>query len=136
MAKTVLRLTNNFAGVKASGAGTYTFDLDVDLLLATEVVAGTPTVNIAGAAFTGETASTITVSRNSVDIFNISPSTASAIDFSQMGMYDTIGNTSDIVVTITGKAQIYLQLKKVSGYKTMFQPEQYGSHDDPASATS
>jgi hypothetical protein len=132
MAKTVLRLTNNYAGVKANAAGTYTFSLATDLLLPSEVVSGTPTVDIYGATFSGEAASTITVSRNSVDIFNISPSTASSIDFSQMGMKETINNTSDIVVVITGKAQIYLELRKSAGYKTKLEFEQFGSHDDPA----
>lgn len=123
----VLRLTNNYAGVKASAAGTYTIDLDVTLKGTNETVSGTQKVNIAGATFSGETASTITVSRNGEDIFNISPSTASNIDFSQTGMYDTINNTSDISVVITGKAQIYLELKKMEGYKTTYTPEQTGS---------
>lgn len=136
MAKHILRVTNNYAGVKANAAGTHTIDLDVDLKLATEAILGTPTVNIAGATFSGEAAASITVTRNGVDIFNISPSTASNIDFSQTGMIDNIENTKDIVVTITGKAQIYLELRKVAGYKTMFQPEQYGSYDNPASTTS
>ena len=42
-------------------------------------------------------------------------------------MCDTVNNTSDIVITITGKAQIYLELRKVSGYQTTYTPEQTGS---------
>src|SRR5687768_8795742 len=95
MAKHILRLTNNYAGVKANAAGTYTFDLAVDLKLPTETISGTPKVNIAGATFSGEASSAITVTRNGVDIFNIAPSTASDIDFSQTGMYDNIERSEE-----------------------------------------
>lgn len=132
MALHTLRLTNNYAGIKANAAGTHTIDLDVTLKKSNEVISGTPKVNIAGATFSGEAASAITVSRGGIDIFNISPSTASNIDFSQTGMCDNVNNTSDIVIVITGKAQIYLELKKVAGYNTMLEPEQYGVYDDPA----
>lgn len=127
MNKHILRLTNNFAGIKVNGAGAATISLATDLKLAAESISGTPTVQITGATFSGEAGSAITVTRNTEDIFNITPSTASEIDFSQMGMCDNINATYDIIVTITGKAQIYLQLHKTAGYKTTWRPEQEGS---------
>lgn len=127
MALHTLRLTNNYAGIKANAAGTYTIDLDVTLKGTRETVSGIQVVNIISATFSGEAASTITVTRNSVDILNITPSVAGTIDFKNTGMCDTVNNTSDIVITITGKAQIYLELRKVSGYQTTYTPEQTGS---------
>jgi hypothetical protein len=92
---------------------------------------GTPTVNIVGAHWTGAANSTITVVRNSVTILSIVADQPNNFDFEGLGFVDTVGNTSDIVVTIAGaEAALYLRLRKVDGYDTKIETGIYGSYDD------
>jgi hypothetical protein len=50
---------------------------------------------------------------------------------------ENIEEASDIVVTISGaQAECWLKLRKVSGYKTTIEPEQFGPYDNPAVAGS
>ena len=135
MAKRVISLRNNEALVKIEGAaGANTIDLDVDLLGAWEVVDGTPTVNIVGIVWT-TTTGTATIVRNGVTIAVCAGSTGSLTPNNGFHL-DNGGNTNDIVVTsATAEVQIWLKLHKVAGYKTKYQPEQFGSYDDPTSAT-
>ena len=138
MAKAILRKTHQSAGVKIYGASTETIDLSVDLLLAAgEVLAGaTQTVNISQFKWTGEAASTITITRNSIVIAKVDAGDSGEMNFAQSEMIENIQNTQDIVVTITGVAQLWITLRKVSGYATTREYEQFGSADNPAVAGS
>lgn len=132
MAKTVLRLTHNAAAVKVYGA-TETIDLQTDLLKANEELDGaTQRVSIYAIIASGA----YTITRNSVIIFQSTGTDPSTVNFNQFEMKDTIENASDIVVTVAAGYQVYLQLRKESGYKTKFEPEQFGSHDDPTQSGS
>ena len=130
MAATILRLTNSSAGLKCSGAATHTITLATDLLKASEVIQGTPTVNIQKVMWCGAAASTINITRNAVSIMDINSATAGSVDFSVFDMNETTNNTHNIVVTITGNAQIWLTLRKITGYATKIEPEQYGPTDN------
>ena len=134
MAKYVLTKTPTWSGVKCSGAGTYTFTLATDLLDATrEALDGaTQTVNIQEVQLSGAAASNVNITRNAVSILDADPSQGVALNFSQSGFIESVNNTFDIVVTITGNAQIWMKLRKVSGYKSKIEPEQFGSYDNPA----
>lgn len=98
----------------------------------------TQAANIVGVSWTGATGGIVTIVRNSVTVMTLQADAAGNLDFSgQMMIPDTISNTSDLVVTISGaQAECWLRLRKISGYKTTIQPEQYGSYDDPTVATS
>jgi hypothetical protein len=132
--KRLISLRNNEALVKIEGAaGAVTIGLATDLLGAAEVLdGGTQTVTLAGIRWTSVTG-TATIVRNGVTIASIA---AGSVGNFMENFYDDGGKTNDIVVTtVTGEVQIWLKLHKVGGYKTMIQPEQFGSYDNPASAS-
>lgn len=133
--KTVLKNTNNETVVKVAGASAAaTIDLQTDCLAATQALDGaTQTVNIVGLQYTGLASSSITVSRNSTNIFTIGAEGEGTIDLAAgAGFVDPIENTFDITVTIAGaEAQCYLVLRKIGGYATKVENATYGAYDDP-----
>lgn len=138
--KTILKKTHQEAVVKVAGTGeAETISLASDILAAGQALDGvTQTVNIVGATWTGAADGIITITRNSIVIMTLQANAAGALEFGgQMMLPDTIENTSDIVVTVSGaQAECWLRLRKVGGYKTTVEPEQFGSHDDPTVAGS
>jgi hypothetical protein len=132
--KTVLKKTHQEAVVKVAGtAASATISLANDLLPSTQAltVGGTPAVNIIGAHWTGAPTSTITVVRGGVTVLSITADQPTNFDFEGLGFVDTVGNTSDIVVTVAGAdAAVYLQLRKIDGYSSKVESAQFGSHDD------
>jgi hypothetical protein len=132
--KTVLKKAHQEAVVKVAGtAASATISLASDLLHTNQALTsgGTPTVNIVGAHWTGAPTSTITIVRNSVTIMSIAADQPTNFDFEGLGFVDSIGNTSDIVVTIAGgEAAVYLQLRKIAGYDDKVETGIYGSYDD------
>ena len=121
-AKTVLKKTDLEAIVKVAGTGAAeTIDLAADLLPSSQAltVSGTPTVNIVGVQWTGASGGVITITRNSVVVMTLQANaTNNYLDFSGQNICpDTVGNTYNIVVTISGaQAECWLKLRKVSGY--------------------
>jgi len=71
--KTILKNTNNETIVKVAGtAAAATIDLQTDCLATTQALSGaTQTVNIAGVQWVGLPNSTITITRNSVNILTL-----------------------------------------------------------------
>lgn len=138
--KTILKLTNQEAVVKVAGtSGSATITLATDLLTgAGQALDGsTQTVNIVKAITSGLVGSAITVARNSVNILTVAGENAGVFDLNSNGFVDTIQNTKDIVVSIGSvESQIYLVLRKVGGYKTTIEIEQFGPYDDPEVAGS
>jgi hypothetical protein len=134
VAKTILKNTNQEAVVKVAGtAASTTIDLSSDLLAASQALDGeTQTVNIAGLVWTGATDGIIQITRNSVVVATLQSNAAGGLDFTgQMMIPETINNTSDIVVTISGaQAECWIRLRKVSGYATKIEYATYGSYDD------
>lgn len=132
--KTILKKTHQEAVVKVAGtAAAGTVALATDLLPTGQVLDGvTQTVNIVGVTWAGSSAGVVTITRNSVVIMTLTSS--GQLDFTGQAMIpDTIENTSDIVVTISGgQAECWMRLRKVGGYKTSVEPEQFGIYDNPA----
>lgn len=122
VSKTILKLTNTEAIIKVTGiaADTTTISLATDLLSGSEIVSGTPKVNIAAMVCYGIPGGYATVARGGVTVLNAVNDGLQMIDLTGHPFVpDTTGNTSDIVVTInTQQCQVYLYVKKVSGYKT------------------
>lgn len=131
--KRVYSLKNNEALVKIEGAvGAVTIDLDVDLLGAGEALnGGTQTVVITGITWTGTTG-TATIARNGVTVIAVPGANPGTLGLNER-FYEDGGKTFDIVVTTaTTEMQVWLRLSKISGYRPKFEPEQFGSYDNPA----
>lgn len=138
--KTILKKTHQEAVVKVAGtAAAGTISLASDILAVGQALDGaTQTVNIVGVTWTGATGGIISITRNSVVVMTLQADAAGALEFGgQMMLPDTIENTSDVVVTISGaQAECWVRLRKVGGYKTTIEPEQFGIYDNPAVAGS
>jgi hypothetical protein len=134
VAKTVLKNTNQETIVKIAGtAASATIDLQTDCLAGAQAIDGaTQRANIAGVQWVGLPNSSITITRNSVNILTLPGGGADYMEFAAgSGFVDNIENASDIVVTIAGaEAQCYLTLRKVSGYATKVETAVYGAYDD------
>ena len=133
--KTIIKNTNQETIVKVGGtAGSATISLATDCLASTQSLDGaTQTVDIVTAQSNGLLTSAITIVRNSVAIMAFAPENSGTFNFEGNGLRDTVQNTKDIVVTISGaEAHIYLTLRKVGGYATKVETAQFGSYDNPA----
>lgn len=132
MAKTILRKTPHKVAVKVTGAtGAETITLATDLLHGTEVVDGTPAVNILGLHWTGAATGVATITRNSEVITTLTGSTAGELLFHDSEFVDNVNNTSDIVVTITGgQMEVWMLLRKADGYTSKIETAQFGSYDN------
>lgn len=133
MAKTILKNTVQEAVVKITGVGTETIGIATDVLADSQALSGaTQTVNIVAMRYSGLASSAITVTRNSVVVSSFSAEGEGTINFIGEGYVDSTGNTSDLVVAISGaNAQLYLTLRKVSGYAPKVENATYGAYDDP-----
>lgn len=132
--KTVLKNVNQETVVKVAGtAAAATIDLSTDIVAASQEIDGsTQTVNIIGLVWTGANNGIITVTRDNVVIATLQANAAGALEFGGQAMIpETINNTSDIVVTISGaQSECWLRLRKVSGYKTKVEYSTYGAYED------
>lgn len=133
MAKSFLKKTPQKFAVKSAGAsGTDTFTLATDLLHTTEEVSGTPTVDIQAMYWTGAAAGVATIARNSVTVATLLGQRSGYIDFTAAEFRDSTNNTNDISVIITGgQMEVWLLLRKVTGYRSFLEEAKYGSYDDP-----
>ena len=132
--KTVLKNVNQETVVKVAGtAAAATIVLSTDIIAASQEIDGsTQTVNIIGLVWTGAADGIVTVTRNNVVIATLQANAAGALEFGGQAMIpETINNTSDIVVTISGaQSECWLRLRKVSGYKTKVEYSTYGAYED------
>lgn len=131
--KTIIKNTNQETIVKVGGTtGSATIGLATDCLATTQALDGaTQTVDIVTAQSNGLLNSAITIVRNAVPIMAFAPENSGVFNFEGNGLRDTVQNTKDIVVTISGaEAHIYLTLRKVGGYATKVETAQFGSYDD------
>lgn len=133
MAKTILKNTVQESVVKITGVGTETIGIATDVLADSQALSGeTQTVNIVAMRYSGLATSVITVTRNSVVVSSFSAEGEGTINFMGEGYIESTGNTSDLVVAISGaNAQLYLTLRKVSGYAPKVENATYGAYDDP-----
>jgi len=98
----------------------------------------TQAVNITGVNWTGGTGGVITITRNNVVVMTLQSAAAGMIFFDGQTMPpENTENTSDIVVSVSGaQSECWIKLRKVSGYKTTIEPEQFGPYDNPSVAGS
>lgn len=132
--KTILKNTNQETIIKVSGtAAAATIDLATDILAATQALAGeTQTVNIAAVQWVGLAGSSITVTRNAVNVLTLPGGGADYLEFAAgSGFVESTENTSDITVTIAGaEAQCYIVLRKAGGFATKVETAVFGAYDD------
>ena len=119
--KTIIKLSNTEAVIRISGVAgdTATIILDSDLLLPLEYLNNDPIqVNIGAVYCSGIAGGYASLIRNNVTILNIANKSLNSVDLlGEPFVPDSINNTSNIVVTITGQqSQVYIYLKKVSGF--------------------
>lgn len=119
--KTIIKLSNTEAVIRISGVAgdTATIILDSDLLLPLEYLNNDPIqVNIGAVYSSGITGGYASLIRNNVTILNVANKSLNSVDLlGEPFVPDSINNTSNIVVTITGQqSQVYIYLKKVSGF--------------------
>lgn len=143
--KSILKKTHQEAVVKVSGsADSATISLSNDIVASGQELTGLLSsppaiaVNITGLVWTGDTNGIITITRNSVVVATLQANAAGSLEFNGQSMIpDSTENWADLVVTISGaQAECWIKLRKVSGYRTTIEPEQFGSHDDPTVAGS
>ena len=135
LTKTIIRMAETETVVKVSGAaGTTTIDLQTDLLDANQALAGdTQTVTITAVRWGGELSNTLAIDRNSVRILTLPTDASDTMLFDGQEMPpENVNATHDIVVTQTGSGNVemYLKLRKVSGYAPKVETAQFGSKDD------
>lgn len=136
IAVTLLKNTDSEAVVKVAGNGgdPVTIDLQTTILASTQALNGnTQTVTITGVRWQGEAGNAYAITRNSVRVLTLPTESADQINFDGQEMPpENTAATHDIVVTQTGTgyAELYLKLKKVSGYKSKVEYAEYGSYDD------
>jgi hypothetical protein len=135
MSQSLLRNTHQEAVVKVWGtAGTTETISLAGLVSVNQALDGaTQTANIVGVTWTGQNATEITVARGGVTVMTL-PSTGSAtIDFGGQALPpESTNNTANIVVTIAGGVgEVWIKLRKVSGYKaTSGEYQQHGAYED------
>ncbi|NBP03234.1 MAG: hypothetical protein EBU90_24675 [Proteobacteria bacterium] len=135
--KYILKNTNQETVVKVSGSdGSVTITLNSDLIANTQVLQGTTqTVNIISANWTGSRGSGIVIARNGTTILPITADQPQRLDFSGEGYVDTVENTKDLTVSISGaEGVVYLVLRKVAGYATKIETAEFSVYDNTSVA--
>jgi hypothetical protein len=131
MPKRIMKNTETLAVVKVWGTNiSETISLNSDLLSPTMVVDGTPRVNITFLTSYSQTdTDNIVILRNSVPVVYLNG--VDQLDFAgNFGITEDTENAANFVVTITGTAGVYLNLRKVSGYKSKIETAQFSVYDD------
>lgn len=148
---TFLRLTHTEAVVKmaATTNDSGTISLagtagSTGLATAKQVVMGStgPRVSIAGVTWTGANNTEITITRGSTRVMTLPCAGSSTIDFTgQVLPLENTNDQNDIIVGITtavgtgatgaANGQVWLKLRKTTGYATMIEDATYGAYDDP-----
>lgn len=108
--------------VVADTAGSATITLATDLKKSNEeLFGGAPQVNISAMEVSVQTGTEMNITRGGTLILNYFENSDG---FEMPWTADPQNNTSDIVVTFTGKGTAYIRLLKMKGYRPLFRPEQ------------
>lgn len=119
MAKHILKKTNRKVAVKVNGSGvTETITLATDCKNTGETLVDTPTVEVIAVTWVGATDAIATITRgtSTTPIMILQANAAGRIDLSEAEFLESIDSTEDIKVVTTGDMQVYLLLRKSSGY--------------------
>ena len=131
--------TNTNATLKADSPETVN-GADAYVKFATQVIDGTPSVNIVSVIASGWLGSKYTITRDSTNVFTCAPENSPAIQFNQYGISESVNNTEDLVISHElSNAEVYpdsncqswIVLRKISGFKSKVENATYGAYDDP-----
>jgi len=135
MATSIIRQTHQEAVVKVYGTTGVSETIDISTLLATgqELDGATQHVTIVGVQWTGAATGVATITRDSVTVMTLQAAPSGMLLFDGQTMPpENTKSDKDIVVAITGaQTEVWLKLRKVSGYKTRIEDATYGAYDDP-----
>lgn len=92
-----------------------------------------PTVDIAAVTWTGHYNGVITIKRNNIVVMTLPSTGTNFLNFNGQDMpCDNTENTSDITVSIAGdQAELWLRLRKIAGYRSTVELEQFSIYDNP-----
>lgn len=130
---TTIKNTNLETIVKFQGVAADTGTLSLATLGAATQARNSdaPVVNIVKFVASGLLTSGVTVVRNSTTVLACAPENAPVLDLNTIGISDSVANDKDITVSITGAAATgYIVLRKIAGWSTKVETEQYGSYDN------
>lgn len=124
--------------VQGPAGSTATINL-ADLATTAQVVENrpgytTPTVDIAAVTWTGHYNAVITIKRNNVVIMTLPSTGANFLNFNGQDMTaDNTEHQSPFEISIAdAQAELWLRLKKVAGYRSTVETEQFSVYDNPA----
>lgn len=145
--KSILKLTHQEAVVKVWGPDTTSETIDISTLSAPGqelIPEGTPRVNIIGITWSGENETVSYIERDilvedtptATNVATLPATGTSTLYFDGQTLPpETTGNDSDITVDISGGVgEVWIKLRKVDGFRTTIEPEQFGPYDDPTVA--
>jgi hypothetical protein len=139
-AKSIIKNVHQESVVKLTGttADSGIINLAVDLPAVGQIVSGTPEVVITGIGWTGNPAAVITITRNAVIIATLPCTGSNYLDMSGQDLPpDNVQSTQNLTVSFAGGiGEVWIKMKKINGYATTIEPEQYGSYDNPSVAGS
>lgn len=130
---TTIKNTNLETVIKFQGVALDTGIITLADLGATTQARNTdaPVVNMVKFLSTGLLTSGVTITRNGTVVLVAAPENAPVLDLNTSGISDNVANDKDLTVSITGAAATgYIVLRKVSGWSTKVEPEQFGSYDN------
>jgi hypothetical protein len=131
MAKTILKKSGGKVAVKLHGTDlNETITLNSDCLVASEALSGTQRANIISMHWSGAANAFATITRNSVKIAILQANSTGELTFYDTDFTDSIENESDIVVTSSGEMQVWIVLRKVSGYSSKIETAEFSVYDD------
>ena len=124
------------AGIGATGAETSTISLSADILTSTQIVSGTPNVTIIGFQWAGEPGAIYKINRGGVRVASLLADNGNFMDFIELFPSENTNATSNIDVQISTAAgaaiqgEVWLRLRKVSGYANKIETGLYSVYDD------
>jgi hypothetical protein len=142
LTKTVQLVTDSEAVVKISGSDLVAsvINISTDILAANQIVypvGGTPVANIIGFQWSGEPGAVYRVNRGGVRVASLLADNGNFMDFVELFPSENTNNTSDISVTIADAAgtavkqgELWIRIRKVSGYASKIETAVYGVYDD------
>ena len=126
--------------VKVSGSSTTPMVIDIaaDILAQKQIVpsGATPTANIIGFQWAGEPGAIYKIERNGVRVASLLADNGNFMDFVELFPPENTANTSNITVTIQKadnsavQGEVWLRIRKVSGYTSKIETAQFGIYDD------
>ena len=143
LTKTVQMVNDSEAIVKISGSDLVAsvINISTDILAANQIVypvgTGVPIVNIIGFQWCGAPGAVYKIDRGGARVATLLADNGNFMDFVELFPSENTNNTSNISVVISNAAgdtaiqgELWIRLRKVSGYASKIEAAVYGTYDD------